>query len=325
MKNILLVGCGGIGSRHLQSLKKLERGSAIYVVDPNDKSIEIAKSRYNEIPENHFIKSVNYYHTLDKINVDFDLAIIATNSNVRKEIINELFSIVNVKYLILEKVVFQSVDCFEEIINLLKTHSSYAWVNCVNRLFPAYNNLKTLLSNGGNICMTVDGGDWEISGNCIHYLDLFNFLSDRKIDNINIEYLEEKVYESRRPGYVDFNGQITANTKFGDKINLSNDKNNSRPVSLQISNDNLRCFIFEHTGEAIIQKKSNNWDWEKISFPIIPQSKLTNIIIEDIFTKGTCGLSTIEESFLLHKLILESFTTFINAINGQDSFKCPIT
>jgi len=325
LKNILLVGCGGIGSRHLQSLKKLERESVIYVVDPNDKSIKIAKSRYNEIPKNHFIKSVNYYHTFDKINVDFDLAIIATNSNVRKEIINELFSIVNVKYLILEKVVFQSIDCFEEIISLLKTHSSYAWVNCVNRLFPAYKNLKTLLSNGGNIYMTVEGGDWEISGNCIHYLDLFNFLSDQKIYNINVDGLEEKVYESKRPGYVDFNGQIIANTKFGDKINLSNDKNNSRPVSLQISNDNLRCFIFEHAGKAILQTKSNNWDWKEIPFPILWQSELTHVISDQIFKNGDCDLINLQESFELHKPMLQAFNFHLEKYATMDYLKCPIT
>ena len=101
MKNIVLVGCGGIGSRHLQGLSQIKREVNISVVDPSNESIKIAQSRYNEMPKNQFIKSINFYESLEKINFDIDLAIIATNSDERKGIIIELFSRANVKYLIL--------------------------------------------------------------------------------------------------------------------------------------------------------------------------------------------------------------------------------
>jgi len=253
------------------------------------------------------------------------LAIIATNSDVRKRIVNELFARVNVKNLILEKVAFQSVNCFKEIIKLLRTNNSHAWVNCVNRAFPAYKDLKSRISNRGRIYMTVDGGNWEIAGNCIHYLDLFNYLSEREIYNINVDGLNEKVFKSKRLGYIDFNGQITAITKFGDKINLLNDKNNDRPVTLQISNDHLRCIIFENAGKAILQMKNNSWNWKEILFPIMKQSELTHVISDQIFTTGDCDLIKLEESFLIHKPMIEAFNEHLTRVGGEKYTKCPIT
>ena len=49
MKKITLVGCGNIGSRHLQALVKLPFETEIQIIDPNENSIKLAKSRLNEI------------------------------------------------------------------------------------------------------------------------------------------------------------------------------------------------------------------------------------------------------------------------------------
>ena len=36
MKEITIVGCGNIGSRHLQAVSKIEDALEIHIVEPND-------------------------------------------------------------------------------------------------------------------------------------------------------------------------------------------------------------------------------------------------------------------------------------------------
>jgi len=210
-------------------------------------------------------------------------------------------------------------------MNLFQKYNSKAWVNCINRSLPAYQDLKSKIKGNGTIIINVEGGDWEIGGNCIHYLDLFNFLTDEEISDFNIDYLDKKINQSKRDGFIDFNGQIHVETLSGNKLNLINDKTSDRPVVISIVSNNYRYIIFEHISKAIIQSIQNNWDWAEIPFPIIPQSKLTNIIVEDIFSNGECKLSTIEQSYHLHKPMLNSFTKLYKQINNDNYNNCPIT
>ena len=177
----------------------------------------------------------------------------------------------------------------------------------------------------GNIHMSVDGGDWGISGNSIHYLDVFNYLTEDIISIFNIDGLDKESYPSKRAGFFDFNGQIFVETLGGDKLVLNNNKNSDRPVTINIANDYFRYIIFEDIGKAIVQNKFNSWEHTEIEFTIIPQSKLTSIILDEIFNLGRCDLISLEESFPLHKPMLEAFTGHLNKINNTILEKCPIT
>ncbi len=325
MNKILIVGCGVIGSRHLQSLSSTNTEIEIYAVDNNRESLNNAKSIFESMPLNDLICRVDYYDSINEINFDIDLAIIATNSDVRKRIVKEILSKIRVKYLILEKVVFQSAKCFKEVIKLIKQNNTCAWVNCPNRVFPCYRNMKDKIFNNGNLYMSVDGGNWEISGNSIHYLDLFNYLTEDIINIFNIDGLDAKLYPSKRSGFVDFNGQIYVETLGGDKLVINNNKYSDRPVTINIVNDNFRYIIFEDSGKAIIQNSFSKWEKKEIEFSIIPQSKITSIISDEILNFGCCDLITLEQSFVLHKTMLEAFTGYLNKINNDNLEKCPIT
>ena len=53
--------------------------------------------------------------------------------------------------------------------------------------------------------------------------------------------------------------------------------------------------------------------------------KLTNLIAKDILLKGMCDLPSLEESFLTHKPMLNSFIKHVNLINKTKVTKCKIT
>ena len=57
MKRFLLVGCGDMGSRHLQGLVKLPFDKTIEVIEPDQNAKNLAESRLNEIE--YFKKKLN--------------------------------------------------------------------------------------------------------------------------------------------------------------------------------------------------------------------------------------------------------------------------
>ena len=61
-KNLLIVGCGVVGGRHLQALAKIDIFSKILVVDPNQNSLENAKKLFDEVPKNEKITSIEYFN-----------------------------------------------------------------------------------------------------------------------------------------------------------------------------------------------------------------------------------------------------------------------
>ena len=115
LSRILLIGAGQLGSRYLQGLSSIDRTSAIFVVDPNLDALSLARQRFEQMPAASHVQSVMYHQDLAELDGEFDLAIIATNADVRKNVVDSLLTSNNIKYLILEKVVFQSIDDLAKI------------------------------------------------------------------------------------------------------------------------------------------------------------------------------------------------------------------
>ena len=82
--NIVIIGSGNIGSRHLQGIAKINIPINLYVVDKKISSINLAKKRFSLIKKNNNIRLISFINNIDKVLIKIDLAIIATNSNIRK-------------------------------------------------------------------------------------------------------------------------------------------------------------------------------------------------------------------------------------------------
>ena len=61
-KKIILVGCGNIGSRHLQALTKLNGEYLIEIIEPNDEAVLLAKLRLGEMKYDENLKKIVYLH-----------------------------------------------------------------------------------------------------------------------------------------------------------------------------------------------------------------------------------------------------------------------
>ena len=89
---IAIIGAGQLGSRYLQGLKMSSIVKNIYVVEPNQKALEIARDRFNKISPKSSKIEVSYNQQLENVPSHIDLAIICTNSDVRIQVIKHLLS-----------------------------------------------------------------------------------------------------------------------------------------------------------------------------------------------------------------------------------------
>ena len=90
VKKIMVVGGGGVGSRHLQALCKMEIPVRLFAVDPNEESLQKAEILVNEIGFNKNIESIKFSKELPTDIDEIDLFIISTSSNVRLNVLKHV-------------------------------------------------------------------------------------------------------------------------------------------------------------------------------------------------------------------------------------------
>jgi predicted dehydrogenase len=326
MNRVIIIGAGNIGSRHLQSLAKSRLALSITVVDPNPQALEISKKRFNEgLTRETVSVSPKYLQNLKDVEAEFDVAIVATNSDVRRSVIERLLSKSRVKYLIIEKVAFQNLDDFESVIKLLNSKKVKAWVNLPRRVIPFYQNLKTKLKPHEQVYCTVQGGEWGLACNAIHFVDCLSYLIEETDYQMSCRYLDKELKNSKRAGFVELTGSLHFQFKNGSGLNLISQNGTEAPPLTMMQTKSAQYALQEEKGVGWTANRATGWEWKKIKFKWPYQSELTHKIVEEIISTGKCGLPSIKESYLIHKPLLESLLEHLEKVAGKKYLSCPIT
>jgi len=322
--NILLVGAGQLGSRHLQGLAHISIPVSIIVIDPSEASLKTARERFTEIKSNPNIKDIQFQTTHHKSHECIDLAVIATGADVRADVLDYLITNKQVRNVILEKFLFQKQTDYERIGVLLEKQLVKVFVNCPRRLYPFYRQLKKILSGEGPISFIVDGSQWGMGCNIIHFLDLFAFLTGNHAIGINNVSLDNSILESKRPGFVEFTGTVMGANARGDRFEISSRIEPDKPLRISIISGSQQIEIHESEGRVLFTSTKTG-DVQQESFVVSYQSQLTGEIAQEILLTGTCTLTPYTESMHLHLPILKTFLGHLNNVSGRQYDYCPIT
>jgi hypothetical protein len=326
MIHCAIIGAGQIGSRHLQALCNLESPTRIDLVDPSEKSLKTALDRYEEVisPSKKNVE-LCCHKSMDGIPSTLDLVIIATNSNVRNEVLKEALQNRSVKNLILEKVLFQKKIDYITVDNFLKESSIPTWVSCWMRTTDLFKKIKSLLNLNECIQMKVEGSKWGMGCNSIHYMDLFSYLSgcnDFKFVRVN---LEATVLNAKRKGFKEFIGHLGGRNSRDDSLDLFCKDRREGFVSIEIRNG-PETYLLVTNFVNHFDLKSSNALANRIGKVFLPyQSEMTHIWVNDILKKGSCDLPTYANSMKLHLELIRVFTYHIERITGEKIDACPIT
>ncbi len=321
-----VVGVGAIGSRHLQGICKLKFPSNVYAVDPLASSLAVAEQRVKEILTRgrNIDITVEYSTDLSILPSVLDVAVIATSSMSRLEALLGLLRHSRTKHVVLEKIAFPSRRAFQTAKAALETGKATAWVNCARRMNPAYQFLRGLIA-GKNMRMKVAGKNYGLACNAIHFIDLFAFLTRSREYSMDCSGLIPKIFESKRPGYVELFGEIRCGFQSGNLI-LACENNPDQRVdfTITLSTERFELKINEIKGTVEVLKDPDRL-LEGYSYKSSYQSDLTGVLVTDLLGRDSCDLTEFGESMGLHLTFIDGISDFYMKAAGKTVESVPIT
>jgi len=307
---LAVIGTGQVGSRHLQALTQIDLPVSIWAVDPDRAARRIARERAGE-------NRISYHHDLEALPESIDVAIIATNADIRPAVLADLLARTRVRHLILEKVVFQSpaeFDRFEGLQNCT--------VNCFRRAVPTYQRILERIEPPVRI--RVGGTNWGLACNAIHFIDLISFFSGETDYHLETGGLEPRLFEGRRAGFTEVRGTLRAVFAGGHELILEEHAGDALSFPIEITAGN-GSVIIDEIGQNL-HAEGRLWDRQGSEpYQRVYQSNLTHHIVHDLLTGDHCRLTPFAESARLHKPLLETLTAFIAETGGRQLEHCPIT
>jgi predicted dehydrogenase len=316
--SLVLIGAGELGSRHLQSMASLS-GSFIDVVEPDALSVEKARQRLAQVQVN--AAHIRFFQSIDQLSAQYDLALIATGAAVRFELSQELLRRAKVRYLLLEKVLFQHPEHYAQMHKLLEQYQVQAYVNCPRRCYPLYQQLKAG-AVGKPLVMQVQGNLWGMACNSIHFIDLVAFLTSESLQSVDASQLGQRL-QSKRAGYLEVSGRLHCIFSQGSELILRCTADEQAPisVSIQYSSVDGRFDIDEAKGTV---HKTGDIEPLLRNMPMLYQSQLTAAVVSDLLGSGHCYLTPFAESSALHLPLIHSLLAYFRQESAELQH-CPIT
>jgi hypothetical protein len=323
--NIAIIGAGQIGSRHLQAMVKLDEPATVHLVDPSKESLRIARERFSQVDERASENvELQCNRCVDSLPESVDLAIVATCSDIRANVIKELTRKKEIKNLILEKVLFQKEAEYFEIDELLEKNNIPAWVNCYMRSRDFYKELRNQISLDKKVEMRVEGSLWGIGCNSIHFIDYFSYLTGCNNFQFTDCNLNNEIITSKRAGFIEFSGKLEGKNTQGHSLSLICHDTGTDPIKINIKNGSKTHEIIDCVDHDIYRVSDGNIKTEKnVSIPF--QSQATNKLVHQIRNFGDCDLTTYHESMNLHLPLIKTLIEHTQNLSGTSEKLCQIT
>jgi predicted dehydrogenase len=317
MKNVLVVGFGMMGCRHVQALLQRKGEMNVIVLEP---SIIVIEESLLRIGANR--DDCTWVTDISEVQEVIDVAVIATSSAPRYRIVSSLIE-KGIKNFLLEKIVFQSEEQFDTILKIAEENDVKLYCNFVNRYFKPYRDIKSYIQlvDCADINMTIIGGPFGLGCNAIHYIDIYQFITG--CDEINVKTADVSIMdiENRRGNqYKEFKGKILVSDQSQKSLFIISDEHFQGGVVITIKAGDKTFILNEQT------KQVYETDGKTISqsdFEIIPTSMLSALIVEEIIA-GKCNLTRLEETKSAHFSLFNLFNQILTG-NHSSSMICPIT
>ncbi len=259
LKKILIVGLGNMGRSHLNSFLISRKNYEIDLVDIN---ITTIKQKYFT---SIFEKKVNYYKIIPR-KKNYDLAIIATNSKERFNIIKKILSYNKIKSLILEKFLFNNQNDYKLFDDLIiKKKLKYIHVNSWGNFI--YKKISKDIKKDFQGEFFINKG--KLASNLIHILDFYSFASIKKKFDLSSKRL--KKIKSKRKGYHELNGDLNVFTNKSKLKIITSNKFRFNTITFKSKQD-------KHMIEINNQSKCYHYKNKKIV-------KKFNFILSSVYTE----------------------------------------
>lgn len=293
--NVLIAGAGQLGSRYLQGLSTYAKPIRIWVYDISIDSLNRAKHRWLECDRQPH--PVVYTEDFSAIPSVLDVAIVATNADVRLKMVENISRIASVRYWLLEKLLVQRVPDLHDIVRLTSL-SDGAWVNTPMHLWPLYRAIREQSPSDCPI-HAYFGRFRGLACNAIHYIDFVSRWNLASISGIETAALGRQWVASKRAGFYEVEGQLSIEFSDGSTLVVAgSEQATDYEVKIQANDDIWN--VNESEGRAFSDSG------KIIDASILRQSELTAPLLDEILARGSCGLPTLAVSIGQHEPLLRA-------------------
>ena len=295
-KVVAVIGLGNIGKRHVQSLLNLKLDLSILIVENDPEKFFSFKREFSrEISSNSYI-DINFRdHLFSGLSVD--VCIVATQNTFRHEIIEFLNTNNNILSWILEKPLSNSLESLLHINSSLEDCEA-AYVNLTRETMESYISFKSNFSQKIKLCerILITGNEWGLASNAIHFLRVFEWLTDSKFIDLHFEGSNQLI-PTKREGFFDLRSKLVGVMSNGSIIELIDSAQFNR-IEIKLIFPDSEFFIYEEESLLIIDDLATD------IFTLELQSSLTGNYVRDLITFGNCKLPILKSVLDLERMML---------------------
>lgn len=312
---VLLVGLGNIGFRHLQGMAAIAGRVRLTAVDPSPEARQRAADEWARVGG----QEARVVADLAQVEAA-DVAIVATSAAGRLELMRAVFDQARPSRLVLEKVVFQDVAHFDTAREMAEAAGAKVWVNCPRRQWPAYRALAEALK-GEAFTLRVRGRNIGLACNGVHFIDLLQFLAgypDVALESASID----AVIPAKREGYYECLGALAFVTPSGARLEIEVRPDSPDKTEVEILRADGSVITVDDAAGTVA-----NLDGEALrEFGRSPyQSELTGAVVRDLYERNDCDLARLSESEAAHRAFLGALLPAFAAQGVETSGGLPIT
>jgi predicted dehydrogenase len=225
--NLLLVGAGRMGLRHLEGLGGLQ--GELHVVDPRPEVENEVRRRTDGRPGQHVI----LHRALEQVPLEdagVSAAILAETANGRLERL-EFLARAKVEDVLAEKPLEQSRARLRRMLEITADASLRVRVNHYQRAMPFFRRLR---DEGGPFRIVVAAGAYGLACNGVHDLDLACFLTGVPGRLLYADLEERQIESGRGPQFRDYGGRALIGFEDGSSLYLDCGAESSAPPLLAV-------------------------------------------------------------------------------------------
>ena len=324
-KKVLIVGCGQIGSRHLQAICCLPEILEIEVVDPSPQSLAVGQTRLEEVASRNPALTVRWLTDISQCSKEGDLCLVTTRAQGRFDLVQRIVEKLGYSSFLLEKIATQSIQEFKDLINYSRHHALKGWVHCQTRTYEVHRYIKSLLDPMEPIIFTEVAGNHGLACNGIHAADLFLFYDGTNQITLETSRLDDEVHPSKRgSGLMDVSGFLFGRSPKGSQLILSYDRHHRLSDVNTITTPRGRFIIDLNYPMAWGCSAGRSWQPIDVTENFLV-SQTSKKLISLILRNEPCGLPTLEESLPAHEFILGALLPHFNRLCQREETSCPVT
>lgn len=324
---VLLIGCGEIGSRHLQAIAALPSISKIEVVDPRPEARELGRKRLGEIPDFRTSTDIRWLASLDESTDEGALCIVATRARGRCDLVQEVAREHGYRRFLLEKLVAQSPSEYQSLITFAGDVQLKVWVNCKTRAVPFHKRAQQLFDPNDSIQFSVFAGNHGLATNGTHSVDLFVFYDHASRLTASGTFLDEVLHPSKRgPDIFDLSGTIHAQSDHGSQLTIAFRPDHFAPPCYMVASSKYRFTLDQWARIAFESSPETNWEWNRVPFnDNLEISHMSKQFVTDVLRNDRCDLPMLEDCYLAHSFVLGELHPLFTRLFPEAVDQCPVT